>query len=74
MPTTAGEGGRCENVYALGFNGSAGKAAVNQSIVQSFYSYVLNDCASSVDAAKAGYSPLTGKLKDLAEDQILKIK
>ena len=61
-------------VYALGYNGSAGKAAVNQSIVQSFYSYVLNDCASSADAAKAGYAPLTGKLKDLSEGQILQIK
>ena len=61
-------------VYALGFNASAGKAAVNQSIVQSFYSYVLNDCASSKAAADAGYAPLTGKLKDLSENQILQIK
>ena len=61
-------------VYALGYNGSAGKSAVNQSIVQSFYSYVLNDCASSSAAASAGYAPLTGKLKDLAESQILQIK
>ena len=61
-------------VYALGYNSTAGKSAVNQSIVQSFYSYVLNDCASSADAAKAGYAPLTGKLKDLSEGQILQIK
>jgi phosphate transport system substrate-binding protein len=59
--------------YGLAFNSTAGKSAVNQSIVQNFFSYVLNDCATS-SAENAGYAPLTGKLKDLAEDQILKIK
>lgn len=59
--------------YGLGFNSAAGKSAVTQSIVQSFFSYVLNDCASS-SAENAGYAPLTGKLKDFAESRILQIK
>ncbi len=59
--------------YGLGFNASAGKSTVKQAIVQNFFSYVLNDCATS-SAENAGYAPLTGKLKDLAEAQILQIK
>lgn len=59
--------------YGLAFNKSANKSAVAQAVTQSFFSYVLNDCAST-SASAAGYAPLTGKLKDLAEAQILQIK
>jgi phosphate transport system substrate-binding protein len=59
--------------YGLAYNSTATKSAVNQSVVQSFFSYVLNDCAST-SAENAGYAPLTGKLKDLAEAQIIQIK
>ena len=59
--------------YGLAFNKSANKSSVAQAVTQSFFSYVLNDCATN-SASAAGYAPLTGKLKELAEAQILQIK
>ena len=59
--------------YALAYTKEAGKSVATQAIVKQFVDYVVNDCATE-NAAKLGYSKLTGALLALADKQIAKIE
>lgn len=59
--------------YALAYTKDAGKNIATQAIVKQFVDYVVNDCATE-NAAKLGYSKLSGALLKLAADQIAKIE
>ncbi len=59
--------------YALAYTKGAGKNVATQAIVKQFIDYVVNDCATE-NAAKLGYSKLSGALLKLADDQIAKIE
>ena len=51
----------------------ASKDRSKQDAVKNFLNYVLNDCAKK-NAARLGYAPLTGALKDLAVNQVMLIE
>lgn len=55
--------------YALAYTKGAGKNIATQAIVKQFVDYVVNDCATE-NAAKLGYSKLSGALLKLANKQI----
>ena len=59
--------------YALAYTKGANKNIATQAIVKQFVDYVVNDCATE-NAAKLGYSKLSGALLKLADDQIAKIE
>ena len=59
--------------YALAYTKGANKNVATQAIVKQFIDYVVNDCATE-NAAKLGYSKLSGALLKLADAQIAKIE
>ena len=59
--------------YALAYTKGAGKNIGTQAVVKQFIDYVVNDCATE-NAARLGYSKLSGALLALADSQIAKIE
>ena len=59
--------------YAMVYTMVASKDKSKQDAVKNFLNYVLNDCAKK-NAARLGYAPLTGALKDLAVNQVMLIE
>ena len=59
--------------YAMVYTFVASKDKTKQAAVKNFLNYVLNDCAKK-NAARLGYAPLTGALKELAVNQVLLIE
>ena len=59
--------------YAMVYTFVSSKDKTKQAAVKNFLNYVLNDCAKK-NAARLGYAPLTGALKELAVNQVMLIE